>query len=268
MGVASALGKFAGKAALKIGGGAAVGAAAGAPAAGVGAVPGAIGGGLLGTIALTADIVPLLTDLFSGGEEPDPAKIAEITKARDGMAARLAAAEGIPLSKALEAVNEQMKPLIDQASQKSPGVGTGKTLTDAGALGLTAGLVLHNRKLGRGLKSTGAAKPIGEDGVKDAELMPKQAPMGLPYEPDLSRGKNRAVQGMGRDAIAVPPDGGTMPDPEMAALRELMIAARMKGKRPPGAYQDPQMALPMGPETGRRLDEGRMRSRMYAGEGD
>lgn len=283
MGVASALGKFAGKAAAKIGAGAAAGTAV-EPGGGTAL------GGLLGGVAVAADVVPLLTDLFSR-PEVDQDQVEQVGQVRDGLAARMAAAEGIPIAKATEIVNAQMKPLIDKAAQPTGGVSGGKTLTDLAALGITGGMFMANRRMAKALRGPkAAASSTAAAAERDAGQTTKEVDATLDdtYKPgfrspavDKARaGELDEVSGQGgfggylpgpsevRDATLVPPDGGVMPmsDDE---LMQMAIASKLRGmpQRPPGAF-NPVLGLPMGPETARRHDVGRMKSRMYGREGD
>ncbi len=216
MGVASALGKFALKGAAKVGLGGAVGGPAGA----------AIG---LGSLAF--DVIPLINDLAKG--DGDPAKVEAIKQARDGMAQKLVEAKGIPLDQAMLEVNDQLKPLIDEAAANQQGTTPGEVATDLAGL---AGGVFLAHKAGFLGKGKAAAKP-----VRTRAVSRKAKPAAVADEPETAAVEEPET----RQAMLVPPDGGTMPF-DQDELKRMMIAAQMRGQpmRPPGMQMQPRLGLP------------------------
>lgn len=265
MGVAGALAKFGVKAAAKIG----LGAAAGSALPG----PGTVGGAAVGIGLAALDIIPLLQDLASNGSDPE--KIAKVKAMRDSMAQKLVESKGIPMDQALAEVNEQMKPLIDDAS-KSEGRGPGGTLLDAASIAGGAFLAKKAGLFGRGKKALGAAETaaakelapveaatrastghreyVGAAGERRAaeeaaarsgamDSVTGDRPSRLPAT--IPAREAREPEVMDRGFMQVPADGGTAPmdDDE---LKQMMIAAllRRQPQRPPGMQPRPAISAP------------------------
>jgi len=83
----------------------------------------------------------------------------------------------------------------------------------------------------------------------------------------VTGGQNRLPIVADRRAAEAGASGGSDPiDPRMAEIYALLMRARMMPSRPPRMPGQP--GIPMSPETGQRLDVGRMASRLYGNEGD
>ncbi len=250
-------------------------------------VGGAAVGGPVGIAVTAASFLPLLMDLAKSGGQ-DPAKLDEIEQARNNMAERLVASEGISREKAMAIVNEQMKPLIAEAHE-SAGPSGGELLGDAAVAGL--GLLAHKR-IGRSAKAkspevTPSAEPAAVDigsaprqreyiGAGGARKQAEESAMRSGKMDSVSGGQSRlpAVREPTPEPVAergfqaVPEDGGTEPMSDDDLLRMLVMAKlRSAPRRPPGAY-NPIHGIEMAPETGRRLDQERMVSSMYGRSGD
>ena len=94
--------------------------------------------GPAGWLLLALDAIPLVTD-FMERPQVDETHLQAVKDARDGVAARMSAEENIPLDQAMQVVNSQMSPLLDQASQPQ-GVSGGKIAADLAGFGVTLGL--------------------------------------------------------------------------------------------------------------------------------
>lgn len=110
---------------------------------------------------------PLVAEFFSGKGNDEQAA-AKISAARDGLAARLAAAEGISIDKATAAVNEQLQPLIQQHAQDAGASG--------GALASGVAAAVGGALIGRGMgKAAGAVGKLAKGAMVAEEAAPAPA---------------------------------------------------------------------------------------------
>ncbi len=179
-------------------------------------------------------LAPVITGLFSKSEEPAPEELAKVKEARDGMAARLSAAEGISMERALAAVNEQLKPMIDQASKAHEGGGN----LAADVAGMAGAAMLGRRsgiaKVEKGL--TGMASDVRKPLANPAEGMTSDLSMipgrtsrvpARPAPPETYRGAVSEVE---------PGDQGEgLGVDEMEALKRAAMRSRMGTMAFPGA---------------------------------
>ncbi len=112
---------------------------------------------------------PTIMEFFQGkGNDDEAAK--KIAEARDGLAARISASEGISLAKATAAVNEQLGPMIEQHAQEAGSHGSAVAsglATAAGAFMLGRGAGLG--KLAKGAKGLLAAEGAAAEGAAGAK---------------------------------------------------------------------------------------------------
>lgn len=226
------------------------------------AIVGATTGPVGASIMIGSELLPLISDAFSG-PSVDTDKLNKLKQARDGMVARLSQQEGIPPAKALEQINEQMGPLIEQASQPSGGVGTGKVLTDLGSLGLTVALAkggLGKRTI-KGMEGgdPSAMGSVPAQHAPEAALQQEQAmsaegratqeanEMADPHPVHGPEGE-QADGGQGDQAMSSP-----LPAPPQPDLQTLLMMSRMgRGSQPAGA---PAMVPPQLPGGTGGLDQ-------------
>lgn len=136
----------------------------------------AAGGAIAARVApYVLALAPTIAEFFSGkGNDDEAAK--KIAEARDGLAARISAAEGIPLAKAQAAVDEQLKPLVEQHARDAGSQGGNVVGNAASAIGG----VLIGRGMGKGVgklaKGIGAAEKaaVTEEGVLTARQAAQQ----------------------------------------------------------------------------------------------
>lgn len=124
-------------------------------------------------------LAPMIAEVFSGSGN-DAAAMEKVKQARDGMAARLAEGEGIPLSEAMKIVDEQLKPLVDQHEQEAQskaGSVVNAVATGAGAFML--GKQALAKKAAGALKgAVGAADDVALAGGKAAHAAESMVPAG------------------------------------------------------------------------------------------
>lgn len=102
-----------------------------------------------------AAFIPLILEFFKGnGADEEAAE--KLKQARDGMAARIAAAEGISLAKAQAMVDAELKPLIEQHA-KDAGSNAGGVVAGLAAAAGGVGIGRALAKRGAGAVAKGAA---------------------------------------------------------------------------------------------------------------
>jgi hypothetical protein len=140
-----------------------------------------------------AAAIPLIQDLFSGGSQPAPEKVAALQKVRDDMVQRMVAGEGISPDRALEVVNEQLKPLIESGGESGGGAGdiASDAIGAAGALALGSkfGGARARRKAIAGRKASMGRRPAADErespAMAAAETPAAEAAETASADPDL-----------------------------------------------------------------------------------
>lgn len=117
-----------------------------------------------------AAALPMIQNLFTGGG-PSPEKVAAFGQVRDGMVDRLMASEGLSRDRALAAVNEQLKPLIESGGE-SEGGGVGGAVTDA--IGLAGAAAIGGRRGGGKARAKAVAGRKASMGRRPGPVKPEE----------------------------------------------------------------------------------------------
>lgn len=190
--------------------------------------------------SLLADAVPLVKDIFSS-PSVDQDKIDKLKTMRDNAASQLSGEMGVPYDKAVEMVDREFQPMIDEASQPQGGNSAGSIASDAVPLALgVAGFA--------GMKGAFKGASIAADAAKDSsgvlaadKALASQGPTDFKGAYDGGGFDTvKGVPGPGPRPSSVPPNAGGMRDyPGMTSERGLSV--------PPGPG-------PTGPINGEPVD--------------
>ncbi len=204
---------------------------------------------LLNAAGLALSLGPMIAGFFKG----DNGNAEKIAAAREGLAARLAEAHRIPLTKAMQIVDDQLKPLADDHggsdsgwSALSAALGTGLLLKGAGA-GKAAGKLAGALGIGKKAEMAAEAGLGAEKGIA-AEVA------GGHEAADAASAVKPAAAAAADDGI---PDGVYTArqagnDEMMARARtgefDRVSPGRRRGQRPRLGYEEPLEAELMEPE--------------------
>lgn len=224
----------------------------------------------LGVAQVIAGALPLIRDMFSS-PTVDQDKIAKIKAMRDSAASQMSGELGISYDKALEMVDREFQPMIEEASQPQGGADGATIAEDAAGLGLDAVAgagMIGSRFLKGGTKVADAVKDSSgvlaadaksaRDGIgaramtQGAEGRPRPGALrGLQDGPAGSGGDPYAPPGSGRETPGMGP-GMPMGDSPMSGDRMPAFPSAENPYAPPGSGRGMPMSdsMPMGDGPG------------------